>query len=151
MSKKLFWVVPLAVLIVVVLLILGGFAIHQISWSQGYRMGQLATGGEGGAVVPYAPYGFGRPGLFITIGLIFLLLIVMGKFFRFWAWKTVGGPWMMAHGPRSEYWARRWHRFHGPVPPWLWGWEKSSEEKAEQTGSDAETATAEAWNPSAMP
>jgi hypothetical protein len=144
MFKRLFWVVPLAALIVVALLILGGFAIHQISWSQGYRMGQLAAGGEGGAVVTYAPYGFGRPGLLITIGLIFLLLIVMGRFLRFWAWKTVGGPWMMAHGPGSEYWARRWHRFNGPVPPWCWGWEKPSEERAEQTGPDAETTTAEA-------
>jgi hypothetical protein len=151
MSKTRFWVVPLAALIVVALLILGGFAIHHISWSQGYRMGQLATGGEGVAVVPYAPYGFGRSGLFVTIGLIFLLLIVMGKVFRFWAWKTVGGPWVMAHGPwmmaggaKDADWARRWHRFHGPVPPWWWGWEKPSEEKPEQPGSDAESDAADA-------
>ena len=140
MSKTRFLIVPLAALIIVCLLILGGFAIHQISWSQGYRMGQLAAGGEGGAVVPYAPYGFGHRGLFITIGLLFLLLIVTGKFFRFWAWKTIGGPWMMAHGPRSEYWARRWHRFHGPMPPWFWGWEEPPEKAEPDTATGAAEA-----------
>jgi hypothetical protein len=151
MSKTRFWVVPLTALIVAALLILGGFAIHHISWSQGYRMGQLAAGGEGVAVVPYAPCGFGHSGLFITIGLLFLLLIVMGKFFRFWAWKTVGGPWVMAHAPwmmaggaKDADWARHWHRFHGPMPPWCWGWDKPSEEKAEQAGPDAETDAADA-------
>jgi hypothetical protein len=138
MLKKRFWVVPLAALIIVsLLIILGGFAIQRISWSQGYRMGQLAAGGEGVAVVPHAPYGFGHPGLFITIGLLFLLLIVVGKFFRFWAWRMAGGPWMMAGGPRGEYWPRHWHRPRGPMPPWCWGWEKPSEEKAEQAGPGA--------------
>ena len=137
MLKKRFWVVPLAALIIVALLILGGFAIHSISWSQGYRMGQLAAGGEGDVVVPYAPYGFGYPGLFITIGLLFLLLIVVSKFFRFWAWRMAGGPW-------GVHWAGHWHRPHGPMPSWCWGWEKPSEEKAEKAGPDAESSTAEA-------
>ena len=137
MLRKRFWVVPLAALIVVsLLIILGGFAIHRISWSQGYRMGQLATGGEGVAVVPYAPYGFGHPGLFFTVGLLFLLLIVMGKFFRFCTWRMAGGP-------KGAHWARHWHRPHGPMPPWCWGWEKPPTEKAEQAGPDAETRAAE--------
>jgi len=140
MSKKRFWVVPLAALIIVSLLILGGFAAHRISWSQGYRMGQLAAGGEGGAVAPYARFGY--PGLFFTIGLIFLLLIVIGKVFCFWAWRMAGGPWMMAGGPMGQHWARHWHRPYGPMPPWCWGWDKPSEEKAEQAGPDAETAAA---------
>ena len=139
MLKKRFWVVPLAALIIVGLLILGGFAIQRISWSQGYRMGQLAAGGEGVAVVPHAPYGLGyHPGLFFTVGLLFLLLIVMGKFFRFWAWKTAGGPWMM-----SGAMARHWHRPRGPMPPWCWGWERPSEEKAEQAGPGAGSDAAE--------
>ena len=142
MSKKRFWVVPLSALIIVsLLIILGRFAIHRISWSQGYRMGQLAAGGEGVAVVPYAR--FGHPGLFFTVGLLFLLLIVVGKFFRFWAWRMAGGPRMMASGPMGQHWARHWHRPHGPMPPWCWGWEKPPEEKAEQAGPDAETRAAE--------
>jgi hypothetical protein len=149
MSKIRFLVVPLATLILIGLLILGGFAIHRIGWTEGYRMGQLAVGGEGGTVAPYAPYGPGYSGLFLTVGVLLLLLIVIGKFFRFWAWKMVGGPWMMAggpwkmaHGPKGRHWARRWHRPHGPMPPWCWGWEEPSEEKAEKAESDAEASAA---------
>ena len=131
----------LAALIVVGLVIGGGFAIHRISWSQGYRMGQLAAGGEEGAL---APYGLGRPGLLLTAGVILLVLLVIGKFFRFWAWKMVGAPWMMAHRPEGARWARHWHRPHGPMPPWCWGWEEPSEEKAEGVKPDMEPGAAEA-------
>ena len=144
MSKTRFLVVSLAALIIIGLLILGGLAIHRIGWSQGYKVGQLAAGGEEGATVPYGAYGFRYSGLFLTVGLILLLLIVIGKFFRFWAWKMVGAPWMMARGPRGEYWARHWHRPHGPMPPWCWGWEEPSEEKAEEAEPGAEAAAAEA-------
>ena len=151
MSKTRFLVVPLAALIIIGLLIVGGFAIHRIGWSEGYRMGQLAAGGEGGATVPYGPYGFGYPGLFLTVGLLLLLLVVIGKFFRFWAWKMVAGPWMMAGGPwkvaggpKGEHWTRHWHRPHGPMPPWCWGWEEPSEKRAEKAEPDAETGAAEA-------
>jgi hypothetical protein len=151
MSKVRFLAVLLAALIIIGLLILGGLAIHRIGWSQGYKVGQLAVGIEGGATLPYGPYGFRYSGLFLTIGLILLLLIVIGKFFRFWAWKMAGGPWMMAgrpwmmaHRPKGEHWARHWHRPHGPMPPWCWGWEEASEEKAERAEPDMETGAAEA-------
>jgi hypothetical protein len=128
----------LAALIVVGLVIGGGFAIHRISWSQGYRMGQLVAGGEEGAL---APYSLGRPGLLLTAGVILLVLLVIGKFFRFWAWHVAWGPWMMAHGPwttargpRGRTWAAHraahWRRPHGPMPPWCWGWEQPPEEGA---------------------
>ena len=148
MSKAKFLVVSLAALIIIGLVILGGLAIHRTGWSQGYEVGQLAAGSEEGAAVPYGPYGFRYSGLFLTIGLLLLLLIVVGKFFRFWAWKMAWGPsrmawgpWMMAHGPKGERWARHWHRPHRPMPPWCWDWEEPSEEKAEP---DAGTGTAEA-------
>jgi len=144
MSKTRFLVVPLAALIIIGLLILGGLAIHRIGWSEGYRMGQLAAGDKEGAVVPYAPYGFGHAGPFLTVGLLLLLLIVIGKFFRLWAWRMVGQPWMMARGPKGEHWARHWHRPHGPMPPWCWGWEEPSEAKTGKAGPDAEAGAAEA-------
>jgi len=138
MSKTRFLVVSLAALILIGLLILGGLAIHRIGWSQGYKVGQLAAGIEEGATVPYGAYGFRYSGLFLTVGLVLLLLIFVGKFFRFWAWKMAwgpwmmaGGPWKMAHRPKGEHWARHWHRPHGPMPPWCWGWEEPSGEKAE--------------------
>jgi hypothetical protein len=151
MSKTRFLVVSLAALIILGLLILGGLAIHRIGWSQGYKVGQLAAGIEEGTTVPYGAYGLRYSGLFLTVGLVLLLLIVVGKFFRFWAWKMAwgpwmmaGGPWKMAHRPKGEHWARHWHRPHGPMPPWCWGWEEPSEEKAERAEPDMETGTAEA-------
>ena len=141
MSKIRFLVVPLAALIIIGLLLLGGLAIHSIGWSQGYKVGQLAAGSEEGATVPYGPYGFGYSGLFLTIGLLLLLLIVVGKFFRFWAWK-------MAHGLKGQrwarHWARHWHRPYGPMPPWCWDWEEPSKEEARKAEPGAETAAAEA-------
>ena len=155
MSKNWFWVKAMAVLVIIGLLILGGLAIHRIGWSQGYKVGQLAAGSEEGAPVPYAAYGFRYSGLFLTIGLLLLLLIVVGKSFRFWAWKMAwgpwmmaGGPWKMAHGPKGEYWtrhwAKHWRRPHGSMPPWCWGWEEPSEEEAEKAEPDAETGAAKA-------
>ena len=151
MSKNWLWVKALAALIIIGLLILGGLAIHRVGWSQGYKVGQLAAGSDVGATASYGSYGFRYSGLFVTIGLLLLLLIVVGKFFRFWAWKMAwgpwmmaGGPWMMAHGPKGKrwtrHWAKHWHRPHGPMPPWCWDWEEPDEEKAEP---DAETSAAE--------
>lgn len=144
MSKKWLVVKALATLVAIGLLILGGFAIHRIGWLQGYRMGQLAAGSERSMT---APYGFGYPGLFLAVGLALLLLVVIGKFLRLLAW----GPWMMAHWPRGRHWTghwpfdktQDWHRPYGPMPPWCWGWEKSSAGKAEP---DAETGAAETEN-----
>ena len=84
-------------------------------------MGQLAAEGVEGATAPYAPLGLSRLGLFLTVGLVFFLVLgVMATCFRFWAWRTVGGPWMMygvlrrmAVGPSGEPWARY---SHGPSP-----------------------------------
>ena len=159
MSKRSWFVVrALVTLVVVGLLIAGGFVIHRLGWSQGYRMGELTAGGEESAAPPYAPFGFGRPGLLLTAGLLLLLLIVIGKFFRFWAWKMAcgpwmmaGGPWIMGNGPKGKHWAAprawHWHRAHphGPMPPWCWGWEEpSSEEDTGGVEPSAETGNAEA-------
>jgi hypothetical protein len=151
MSKRWlpFLLRALAALIVVGVVIGGGFAIHRISWSQGYRTGQLAAGGEEGAVAPYARYGLGRPGLLLTAGVLLLVLLAIGRFFRFWAWNMAwgpwmmaGGPWAMARGPRGRHWAARraahWHRPHGPMPPWCWGWEQPPGEGAQEQENEGE-------------
>ncbi len=158
MTKRRFWMAPLSALIIIALLALGGWAIHRATWSQGYVMGQLAAGGEGGALLPYAPYvphGFGRPPLLLTIGLIVLLLIVIGKIFRFWAWSRFAEPrmaaarhWKMATGPHGEHWAKHWHEHHGHMPPWCWDWkglaEEPVEEKVEETEPEEAAETVEA-------
>jgi hypothetical protein len=94
--------------------------------------------------MPYMPYQPGCGGLLITLGAIFLLLLVVGKFFRLWAWRAGGEPGMMTRGEKSEHWAKHWHRHrpHGPMPPWCWGWEEPSEEKAEKPEPDTEVGDA---------
>jgi len=161
MSRKWlpFLLRALAALIVVGLVIGGGFAIHRISWSQGYRMGQLAAGGEEGAVAPYAPYRLGRPGLLLTAGVLLLVLLVIGKFFRFWAWNMAwgpwmmaGGPWAMAHRPKGRHWAAHRaahrHRPHGPMPPWCWGWEQPPGEGVQENEGEPDAGTGSAAPPS---
>ena len=44
MSRARFPFVLLAALIIMGLVIVGGFATYRIGWSEGYRIGQLATG-----------------------------------------------------------------------------------------------------------
>jgi hypothetical protein len=140
MSQTRFPYAPLAILIIVGMLILGGFAIYRISWLDGYKTGQLVAHGAEGTVVPYLPYrGPGCGGLLLTLGLIFLFILVIGKFARFWAWRS-------GWGPKSERWVRRWHGHgpHGPVPPWWWGWEEPSEEKADEPKPDTNAGDVEA-------
>jgi hypothetical protein len=150
MSQKRFLTVGLAALIIVVcLLVVGGTAIYRGGWSQGYMMGRLAAGGDDGAIAPYALYGyprshFGLSPFLCGAGLFVLLLVVMGQFFRFRAWKMVAREgW-----PKGGHWAKHWHRHHGPMPhgpmpPWCWGREEPSEEEAEKTEPNGDTGETE--------
>ena len=76
----------LVALVGVGLLALGGY----FGWSEGYNVG-LADGGEG-------IRGYGPGGLFLGIGLFFKLMFILflvflvAKIFRFWAWRSAGGP-----------------------------------------------------------
>lgn len=141
MSRTQFPIAPLAILIIIGLLILGGFAFYRISWLDGYKTGQLVAAGiADGTVAPYVPYRPGCGGVLLTLGVAFLLILVAGKFFRFWAWNAAWGPGMMARGKKGEYWAKHWHQHrphHGPMPPWCWDWEEPSEEKTEEPQPDA--------------
>jgi hypothetical protein len=156
MSRARFLVVSLAALITVALVVVGGLAIYRIGWSEGFKASQL-MGRTAEQVLP--PSSFGYPGLLLTLAVIFVLLIVVGRFLRFSAWRhgAAWGPWMMAGGPwraQGEGWARHpgprpfgqeawagWHRRHGPMPPWCWGWEEPSgheDEEAKPASRNAE-------------
>jgi len=152
MFRKWFWVKALATLVVIGLLVAGGFTLSRVSWWQGYRMSQLAMGSEEDTAVPDLPFGYGfghrrlhgrfplflfGVGLLFKVGLFLLLLAVIGKFFRFWAWK-------MAYGPASKRWPKHWHGHHGPMHPWCWGWEKPSDEQVAKVKPDAQADDAEA-------
>lgn len=149
MFKARFLVAPLVVLIIFGLIVLGGLAVYRVGWSEGYRMAQLVVGGEEGGVAPYAPYRFGFPGLFLTLGLILLLFVVVGKFLRFWAWRAAWGAGMTpppgAGGwSTRRHWARRWYHHYPPMPPWCWDWEEGAEEPTPGAEPGAGTADAQA-------
>lgn len=99
-------------LILVGILVGGGFALYRFGWDQGYQAGavSIAAQNQGGtppAPVPYygyAPYhygpGFGAPFFFpffplVGIGFFLLFFILIGSLFRFGAyrrWYGYGGP-----------------------------------------------------------
>lgn len=146
MSKSWVWflVKALVALILVGLLVAGGFAIHYVSWSQGYAMGQRAAEGEEVAEPPpYLYHGF-RPSRHLGLvrplmcaGGFLLLLCIFGGLFRALAWRKMWacGPWAMHH--RGAHWRRAAHRakhwrHHGPMPPWCWDWDEADGEETEQ-------------------
>ncbi len=143
MSKKWFWVRALVMLVIVGLLAVGGVALYRAGWSQGYMASPPVVEGEEGAITSpglgypgwhlyHAPFIFGA----VKIGLFLLFLVVISRMLRFVLWGPVCRFWMA--GPRFRRIAG-WHRMHGPVPPWCWGWE----EPHEKTEPGAQTGAAE--------
>ncbi len=139
----------LAVLLVIALLVGGAAAIQRGAWSQGYMMGRLA-GAEGGAATPFVPYGYpgmafgprhfgGGPGVILTLGLLFLACLAVGRLFRFRAWAMHGGPWRHADGAPGDPHARHWQ--HGP---WCQGWDRPPEAESDQPKANAGTDSAAA-------
>jgi hypothetical protein len=150
MSKTRLVLVPLILVMLVGLLLGGGWAVHRIGWSEGYVAGTRAAAGEVN-VVPYAPMGLSRVALFLTAALLFLVFLAfVGKLLRLWAFGAMVGPWMMSGGPwkdapvgpSREYWASHRRHFHRHVPPWWWCWEPpSNEERKAQEDSPSSATT----------
>ena len=123
--------------VILILLVIGGLLSlgGYLGWQQGFAMGSLAAAGEGGQAVPRAYYGMGffpfSP-FFFGFGLIFkflffiFLFMLIAKMFRFWSWRTAGGP--PGYG-----WGKRWHH-HGP-PPWYKG-EREVTKEADESDDD---------------
>lgn len=138
MSRARFVVVPVVSLVIIGLLIAGGWAVHRIGWSQGYAMGQLAAEGEAASSLAYGPSGAGYVGLFLLLAFVLLLVVgIVGKLLRFLAWSAVAGS-------DGAEWARRWHRVHHPIGPWSRQWEGRAhtsnwhpEPGAQQDGGEA--------------
>ena len=83
MVGKRFLMKALVGLLVIALLIGGASSLQRNAWMQGYMMGQLGAGADGGTALPYMAYGlqgYGGPGLggglaiLFGIGLLALLL-----------------------------------------------------------------------------
>jgi hypothetical protein len=103
MVGKHFLMKALGGLLVIALLIGGASSLQRNAWMQGYMMGQLGAGADGGAAIPYMAYGlqgYGGPGLgggpaiLLGIGLLALLFVGFSRVFH-------GRPWAMQDGPQS--------------------------------------------------
>ena len=125
MYKSRFLIGFLVFVIVAILLAIGGFALYQLGYSQGYSTGlAMSSVEEGAALLPhqsiqhfgYYPYlgygGFSRPLLLCFAGGAFLLvLFTILKSIRFLTWRSMMGA-------EPDKWHRYWrHHRHGP-PGW---------------------------------
>jgi hypothetical protein len=153
-SQTRYVMLPLVMLVIIGLLIGGGWAVHRLGWTEGYAVGTGVAGGEISAV-PYAPGGLSYLGLFLTAGLAVLVLIgFTSKLLGLWAFKAVCGPWMMRHGPgktpvgpHGEHFERHWRSFHRHAPPWWWACERPSDEEGQAEEGEPSTATTESREP----
>ena len=137
MLRRYWWVVPAAGLIMLALLMVGGYALYHMAWTSGYAAASADV-----APPPYAyptsPAGFSGffwgPGLLVLIcGL--LLFGFVGKLFRLWMWRS-----MVQRRPSRSPWAWHSRQPHGHVPPWCWDWDEC---KAEDEGARPSPAGAE--------
>jgi hypothetical protein len=128
----------LASLILVVLLVAGGLAVHYAGWARGYQAGQLAAEGGESVTPPYLPHAWGPAGFahyafgagaLLRVVLLLVFLGVVGKLIHLVVWGAIWRP-MMA-GPWPRHWhPGHWRRMHGPMPPW-WGPPEQGEPDAE--------------------
>jgi hypothetical protein len=128
------------------LLVAGGFAIHRLGWSQGYAAAEIAAQGEEIPTPPLAPpgwrpVGFGRGGLMLMtllLGLLFFAFV--GKLLRVLMWGAMAGPAMRWHAMGGS-WRHPRHWMDGPPPPWHGPWCGYPGEKS-QEGEDRANAEA---------
>lgn len=117
----------LTLLVVAAFLYLGGSAIYQNGWQQGFLMGQLVDGGNN-AALPLALAGthggFGSGIGFLGSCLFFGFLLVLGgmafKFFGMRRWAMAGSPPGFSDEDKQahmERWAAHWQGRCGPRQP----------------------------------
>jgi hypothetical protein len=141
------WLIWLAMAVVVLigLLVAGGFAVHRLGWSQGYGAAELTAQGEEAPTPPLAPpgwrpVGFARGGLLVALLLGLLFFAFIGKLLRVIMWGAMAGPAMCWHA-RGGSWRHPRHWMHGPMPPWYGPWDEQPGKGSQ--GSD-DRANAEA-------
>ncbi len=146
-----FKLIPLAFIAMMVLglIFMGGRSRSQSAWMEGYMMGQLSAGEDGGDAIPYYGHrGFTSGGshrlgglipmllcggFLLMLGLICLPLMFFGMFFGRKRWGRFGGQ----PGKKwAKYWKKQWH--HGPRPPWCWDEEDDDDDEADVAEEPAE-------------
>lgn len=126
-----------AILLVILVVSAIGGAGQRDAWMQGYMVGRLSTGADGGAAIaPYMMYGgnfgphfgFGGTGVFWGIGLLLLGFFLISR--RLHWNRREGGPDDWAGRMHAE--ADRWHERH----------QRRWEERTREGGSEGEQGKA---------
>lgn len=134
----------LGAILLLVLLVAGGFAIYRTGVMQGYALGVTAELGNvpGAApevpalVMPYLyarPYGGYGPGFPPFGGFGFIFPLFLGLLFFFLLIRLIFRPWGWGWSGPHAYWKQ-----YGP-PPWAKNWEKGEskgEEKPTENSGD---------------
>ncbi|MCO6449228.1 MAG: hypothetical protein J5I90_00440 [Caldilineales bacterium] len=116
----------LTLLLVAAFLYMGGSAIYQNGWQQGFLVGQLVDGGDSTALPlamaarPGFGSGFGFLGSCLFFGFLLLLGGMAFKFFAMRRWAMGGWGQGMSDEEKQakmERWAAHWHGHHGWSPP----------------------------------
>jgi hypothetical protein len=151
MYGKRFLMKALVGLLVIALLIGGASSLQRNAWTQGYMMGQLGAGSDGGAALPYMAYGlqgYGGSGLggglaiLLGLGLLALLFVSLSRVFLGRPWAMQGGPqggdeqsWQRMAQAHAERAARHWR--HGPPGCWDQAHKAEPASGAPETGEAA--------------
>jgi hypothetical protein len=137
------WFVWRAVAAVVLIgvLVAGGFVIHRVGWSQGYAAAELTAQGAEAPTPLLAPPGWGPVGLArggllasLVLGLVFFALA--GKLLRVIMWGVMAGPAMGWHAMGGS-WRHPQHWMHGPVPPGHGPWYERPGKGSQESDSKA--------------
>lgn len=102
-------------------LVVGGFAVYRLGWSQGFGAAQLMAEDEN-VPSPWTspaqrPVDLSPGGFLITVLVGWLLLAFAGRLLHFVAWGTVAGPAMQRHAMCGN-WRHPWYDRRGPGPSW---------------------------------
>ena len=159
MKNKGLWFLAKAVatLLLIGLLVAGGFGLYYAGVFRGYAVSELVAEGEEIAKPAFLPenlppFGyhhyrpFGVIGMLFKIVLFFVFIGIIAKLIRFAIWGSVfhhawhgpwAKPWHGHHGWRGYRRHARFHRHGPPMPPWCWDWDE--DEEAEESGNEPET------------
>ena len=106
-SSRFVWMTIVGVLLLG-LLVAGGFVVHRLGWSQGFAASAAEAEGADVPVPPMAPSGWRPLGfrldgvLLLAVVLGFLLIAMTGKLLRLFVWGLMGAP--ILHRFAGEPW-----------------------------------------------
>ena len=104
----------LVAIVAIVFLFLGGSMVYQQGWSQGFLLGQLASGQDGVLLPQMVNGGSSSPGFFLsmlaclTFGFFAFAALMVFKGFRHRHWAMAKGEQPEKWSGWADHWAEHW-------------------------------------------